>query len=105
MAFLQHMRNSIWFKRLTNRFVLTGLVFAIWMAFIDDNSLLLHRVLNREIAETEEGIQYYQGEITRDSSQIAELQSSSEKLEKFVREQYWMARPNEDIYLIEWKEE
>jgi cell division protein FtsB len=105
MALFQQLRNSIWYKRLANRFVLTGLVFTIWMAFIDDNSLLLHRVLNREIAETDEGIRYYRQEITQDSSQIAEIQSSPDKLEKFVREQYWMARPNEDIYLIEWKAE
>ena len=92
-------------KFLRNRFVYTGLGFLVWIAFIDDNSFLLQGVLNREIDEVEAGIEYYQTEIQRDSIQIAELKSSSEKLEKFVREQYWMARPKEDIYLIEFTEE
>ena len=92
-------------KILRNRFVYTGLGFFVWIAFIDDNSFLLQGVLKREINEVDAGIEYYKTEIQRDSIQIAELQSSPEKLEKFVREQYWMARPQEDIYLIEFTEE
>ncbi len=75
--------------------------FIVWMFFLDVNSYLIHHELDQEIEELEESIKYYNSEITKDKKQLEELNSEPDKLEKFAREQYWMKKPGEEIFLIE----
>lgn len=46
-------------KFLGNRYVLVLLFFIIWMLFLDNYSYLDHRILNNEIDELEDNINYY----------------------------------------------
>lgn len=87
-----------------NKFVLVGLFFIIWMLFLDNYSYLEHRVLNKEIDELEDNINYYNSEIKKDSSRIKKLKNP-DQIEKYAREKYYMKRENEDIYIIEYEGE
>ncbi|TDN87956.1 cell division protein FtsB [Salegentibacter sp. 24] len=77
------------------------LIFGGWMFFLDSNSWLIHNELNQEIEELEENRQYYRNEISKDKAIIKQLQDSVE-MEKFARQQYYMKRPNEEIFIIEY---
>ena len=98
---LKELRSKKWFKILSNKYVLLGLIFAIWMFFLDSNSWFIHHELNQEINELKENKEYYQKEISRDKAIIGTLEDSIE-LEKFARQKYYMKRPNEEIYIIEY---
>ncbi len=91
---LKELRNKRWFKILSNKYVLLGLIFAI-------NSWFIHHELNQEINELRENKEYYQKEISHDKAIIGTLGDSIE-LEKFARQKYYMKRPNEEIYIIEY---
>jgi len=54
------------------------------------------RKLNKLKVEKE----YFEKKIEADKQKIKELQTSSENLEKFAREQFMMKRDNEDIFVI-----
>lgn len=99
--FWQQIREETWFKILSNRFVLSIILFTIWMSFLDVNSWLIQRELNTEIEELQTSINYYQEEIAKDEAQLKQLNSSDENLEKFAREQFHLSAPGEEIYLIE----
>lgn len=86
-----------------NIFLLIFIAFAIWMLFIDNNSLMIHNELNNEIKSLENEKEYYKKEIIKDNKAIKELKKE-EGLEKFAREEYYMKRDNEDIYLIEYQD-
>jgi cell division protein FtsB len=43
---------------------------------------------------------YFEEKIETDRQKIEELQTSSENLEKFAREQFKMKKENEDIFVI-----
>jgi cell division protein FtsB len=73
------------------------------MLFFDSNSLLIHNELNREIETLEDEKDYYRKEIKKDNKIINELKKE-EGLEKFAREEYYMKRENEDIYIIEYQD-
>ena len=88
---------------LKNIFVIVFVVFAIWMLFIDSNSLLIHRELNQDIDDLENEKQYYNDEIKKDNKAIKEL-STEEGIEKLAREKYYMKKENEDIYIIEYED-
>ena len=85
-----------------NRYILVLLFFIIWMLFLDNYSYLEHRVLDKEIEEIEDNIDYYKTEIKKDSASIKQLKNNN-RVEKYAREKYYMKRENEDIYIIEFE--
>ena len=95
------LRKKPWFRIISNKYVLIILVFAGWMFFLDTNSWFIHHELDEEINELQDNKNYYQTEIAKDKAVIEKLQDSVE-LEKFARQKYYMKRPNEDIYIIEY---
>ena len=91
-------------KFLGNRYVLVSVFFIVWMIFLDNYSLLDHRVLNKEIEELEDNKKYYQDEIKLDEEKI-KLLKNPDQIEKYAREKYYMKRDSEDIYIIEFEED
>ncbi|MBZ9786518.1 septum formation initiator family protein [Psychroflexus sp. CAK57W] len=97
------LKKKTWFKFMSNKYVLVLTVFVVWMLFLDSNSWLIHRELNQEIKEIKADKTYYQEEIQKDKQVLNELDDSIE-IERFARETYFMKRPDEDIYIIEYED-
>lgn len=95
--------KSKYLKPFTNIYILTIVVFAVWMLFFDNNSYVIHRELNKEIDALNDEKEYYKKEIENDQNEINKL-SSEDGLESFAREAYYMKRDNEDIYIIEYED-
>lgn len=100
MKFFDKIKQNIFFKIVTNIFVIILIPFIIWMLFFDENSYLIHKKFDREIEDLENTISFYKNKIEEDKNTIKKLQDSLE-LERFAREQYLMKKENEDIYIIE----
>ena len=98
---LKALRQKKWFKLMTNTYVLVLTLFVIWMAFFDTNSLLIHHELQQEIDKLEQKKEFLQKEIKHDQEMLKKL-SSKDELEKFARENYYMKKDNEEIFLIEY---
>jgi len=96
-------RNKKWFGILTNIYVLVLTAFVIWMAFFDTNSLLIHMELRKEIKKLEKTQEFLKEEIAKDKEIIEKL-SDPKELEKFARENYYLKKENEEIYLIEYED-
>jgi len=90
-------------KYFKNIFLIISLAFVVWMLFFDSNSLIIHNELNTEIEALKNEKEYYKKEINKDNKAIKELKKE-DGLEKFAREEYYMKRDNEDIYLIEYQD-
>ncbi len=88
---------------LLNKYILILLFFIIWMLFLDNYSYLEHRLLNKEIKELKNNIEYYKTEIKKDSIQIKKL-NNIDNVEQYAREKYYMKRNNEDIYIVNSKD-
>ncbi len=100
---LKDLRKKKWFKVFTNMYVLVLTVFVIWMVFFDTNSLLIHLELRKEIRKLEKQQEFLKIEIAEDKKVLKKL-SDPEELEKFAREQYYLKKKNEEIYLIEFED-
>ncbi len=100
---LKDLRKKKWFKVFTNVYVLVLTVFVIWMLFFDTNSLLIQLELKKEIRKLEKQQEFLKTEIAEDKKVLKRL-SDPEELEKFAREQYYLKRKNEEIYLIEYED-
>ncbi len=95
--------KSKYFKPFKNVFILILILFMVWMLFFDANSWLIHHELNTDIEALENEKEYYKREIEKDNKAIKKL-STEEGLEKFAREEYYMKRDNEEIYIIEYED-
>ena len=100
---LKDLKKKRWFGVLTNIYVLVLTVFVVWMLFFDTNSLLIHRELKKEIKNLEKTQDFLRIEIEKDKKIIEKLSDTNE-LEKFAREQYYLKKKNEEIYLIEYED-
>ncbi len=89
------------FRVLTNKFLITGTAFAVWMIYFDSNNWSAQDQRKSEIREVDRNIAYLNAEIIRMEKEHTELTGNPERLEEYAREQYRMKRDNEDIYLIE----
>lgn len=92
-------RRSL-FGWLLNKYVFTTVLFFVWLAFFDGDSLVEKMQLSRKIATLKQEKRYYGKKIEEDRRKKEELLSSRENLEKFAREQYLMKREDEDIFVI-----
>ena len=90
-------------KPFKNWFVIISIGFVIWMFFFDTNSWFIHNELNNDIEALEAEKEYYKREIEKDNRAIENLKTD-EGLEKFAREEYYMKRNNEEIYIIEYED-
>ena len=92
------MRNKL-FKFFKSTFGIIIILFIIWMIFFDTNSLRVHIDLTKEINKLNNQKTYYKDEITKDRKELNMLQTDS-GIEKYARENLYMKKDNEDIYLI-----
>ena len=74
------------------------------MIFLDNYSLLDHRILDKEIDELNDNKEYYKDEIKNDQQKI-KLLKNPDQIEKYAREKYYMKRDSEDIYIIEFEDD
>ncbi|MEM7381201.1 MAG: septum formation initiator family protein [Bacteroidota bacterium] len=100
---LKELRSKRWFGIVGNIYVLVLTVFVIWMLFFDTNSLMIHMELRKEIKRLEKQQDFLKEEISKDRKIIEKL-SDPKELEKFAREQYYLKKKNEEIYLIEYED-
>lgn len=88
------------FRKLMNKYTVTLLIFLVWLAFFDRNNLVGKMQLRSKITTLKKEKTYYQEKIEEDNRKMEELLSNRDNLEKFAREQYFMKKPNEDIFVI-----
>ncbi|OFY64862.1 MAG: hypothetical protein A2V64_04080 [Bacteroidetes bacterium RBG_13_43_22] len=83
-----------------NKYLLTILIFLIWLLLLDSNNLIARYKEIRELNKLRNDKEYYMKKIEIDKKKLRELKTDNENLEKFAREQYRMKKPDEDLYII-----
>ncbi len=87
-------------KLIKNKYILTLLIFTVWMLFFDQNSFLSQRKITKELNQLEARKKLYSNQNEALRNQKEELLGSTDNLEKLAREKYLMKRDDEDVYLI-----
>ena len=103
MEIIKKIKDSKFFKLFSNIYILTSLIFFIWIFFIDSNSILVNLKLNKEINKLIDRKEVLERQIEIDKKIISNLKNP-DSLEKYAREKLYMKKDNEEIYIIEFKE-
>ncbi len=89
------------FMGLTVYQIIILLVLIIVLFFFSDSSIPKRLKYESEIKNLESQIDYYQHQTEIDRKKLNELHSSKENLEKFARENFFMKKENEEIFIVE----
>ncbi len=85
---------------LRNKYILTTLIFLIWIFLLDSNNLVARFKDMRELRYLKNDKEYYTKKIEVDKKKLRELKTDNRNLEKFAREQYHMKKADEDISIV-----
>jgi len=98
--FLQHPVVSF----LTNKFVASGLLFVIWMVFLDTNNYFIQSELDTQIENLERDIDYYEKALEHDRALLEQLETDPAAFERYARENFGMLKEDETITIIEFED-
>ena len=103
IKYLKKIVSNKYFKIFTNIYILSTTLFLFWMLFMDTNSFMFHEQLNSEINQLIEQKKKLEIEIEIKKKLIKDLQNI-DNYEAFARENFYMKKDNEEIYIIEYKD-
>ena len=86
---------------LRNKYLLTLLLFALWILVFDKNNLINWVKQLKNISQMESEKAFYEQGVISTGEKLQELQSNNDSLEKFAREQYFLIKPGEEVFIVE----
>lgn len=92
--------GSILLKIIRNKYLISFAVFVVWILFFDEYNLMSSRQSRAELANLQKQQAYYKEKIASDQRKLDELNSGKEELERYAREEFYMSKPDEDVFLI-----
>jgi len=87
-------------KLFTNKYLITGIAFAVWMVFFDRNDITLQLKRVHELNKLQESEKVMDKQIEDTKQELGLLKTNPETLEKYAREKYLMKKDNEDLFII-----
>ena len=96
MKLFQHIPS--WLK---NKYLLTLLVFTVWLLFFDDRDVITTHFKHRnELKQLQQSRDYYLQQIETTQKELDNLKSNPAMMEKYAREKYWMKKDNENLFIL-----
>jgi cell division protein DivIC len=92
---------SFWLFVCKNKYLITLVLFAVLIGFLDENSIVRRMGYAREESRLREEIDKFRTEYEENTRRLNELAVDSGTIERIAREKYLMKKPNEDIYVFE----
>ncbi len=92
--------KKIWFYIIKFKYVIAVLVFAVWITFIDQTNLRFKSKLRDEIEYLKNKKAFYKEEIRKNEKYYKDLTTNPDAKERLAREEYFMHKDNEDVFII-----
>ena len=90
---------------LRNKYLITFVIFLIWIFFIDTFDILTQIKMKQELNQLKKQEEFYRTEIEKDSTMLYNLNNDPQEQERFARERFLMKKENEDLFIIREKKE
>ncbi|HHT23560.1 MAG TPA: septum formation initiator family protein [Bacteroidales bacterium] len=87
-------------KIILNKYVLVLIIFMVFFLFFDKHNLVSRWKTGKRVKDLEKEIEFYNEEIRSNKQKVIEMQSGDETLERFAREQFYLKKDSEDVFII-----
>jgi len=91
------MKIPNWLK---NKYILTIVIFFVFLFFFDQNNLLTQYAYQSQLNTLKSEKAYFNQEIEKTRNELEELTTNPVSLEKFAREQYYMKKDSEEVFVF-----
>lgn len=85
---------------LKNRYAYSIFAFIIWVSFIDQNNIVTQYTYHSQLKELKLEKEYFEAEIEKTRKELHDLTENPATLEKFARENYYMKKDNEEVFVF-----
>ena len=92
-------------KYFRNKYALTTGVFILWICFFNDIDLFYIIQSRREVSSLRSEVREMRLKNEEATESLADLSNNQSSLEKFARENYYMKRDNEDVFVFKERSE
>lgn len=86
---------------LKNKYMITIVVFIVWISFFDQNNFITQYDFIKELKSLEKDKTFFIEELNKTRQELNDLTTNPVTLEKFAREKYFMKKDNEEIFVFE----
>ena len=90
---------KIW-KVVRNKYVLATIIFLLVLLFFDEYNLMDTRRVSKQVNALKAEEKQLRDDMVADSLRAVALRNDLDELERYGRENYYMKRSDEDIYVI-----
>ena len=87
-------------KFLKNKYFIVGAIALVWMLFLDQYDVFSHIRMHNRIQQLESEKAFYTQEKERIEKEKMLLTTDPEALERFAREELWMKKDDEDLFIV-----
>ena len=84
-----------------NKYLVAAVIFLVILLFVNRNDVFVQWDRKQELKDLTASKQFYQKEIEKTRRQLADLEHNPAALEKYARENLFMKRDNEDVFIVE----
>ena len=84
-----------------NTYVVVVAFFLFITFVVGDSNLYTRYTYDEKIRRLEREIRHYKKEIETDRKKLDDIRTNREGLERYAREEFYMKRANEDVFIIE----
>jgi cell division protein DivIC len=99
-SFSAYVSKATVVKLLKNKYFIATIFILLWMLFLDRNNWIHQFNKYTKLQEMKAEKAYYKQKIKETREARKELMKNSESLERFAREEYFMKKPDEELYII-----
>lgn len=99
----QEEKKKKWYRFFLNKYLITGILFLVWMFFFDQNSYLIHKELDQQIVELKQDKKNYNDKLDKENDRIDKMKKDSGEIERVAREKHFLKKEDEDVFIIEKK--
>ena len=85
---------------LKNRYAYSFIIFVIWVSFIDHNNIITQYSYHAQLNVLEGEKEYFEAAILKTQKELFDLTENPATLEKFARENYFMKKKNEEVFVF-----
>jgi cell division protein FtsB len=84
-----------------NKYLIALVAFALMMLFFDRNDIFVQLERRKELNDLLTSKEFYENEIEKTKKELSELENDPSAVEKYARENFFMKRDNEDIFIVD----
>lgn len=85
---------------LKNKYLVTGMLFLVWMVFFDPKDILSEIGRWNKFNELKASELQMTNRIKGTKAELGELKNNAQTIEKYARENYFMKKDNEDLFIF-----